>query len=95
MTGQPFDSNNAAVPSQVTTRTAATGGATTAITYQTTTHDSEETRHGWALGQYFNMLPEAPDIQNVTLNEGQGFAIKQVTNTTVGTWNVVVVVTLE
>ena len=42
-----------------------------------------------------NWIPEGIEIQEVTLNEGEGITIKQVTNSTVGITTWIIVFTLE
>ena len=40
-----------------------------------------------------SLLPEGPEIRELTLNPGEGFCLKQVTTSTVGFWGVLCVLT--
>lgn len=99
LTPQPTDSNNIAIPAQVTARTKPTGGATTAITWLYINGSSEETSPYAAMASILNHIKLSDQLgpaQNcLMLNENQGLKIDQTTNSAVGNVNVVVVFTLE
>lgn len=74
----PFDTNNAALPAQVTARALPTGGATISAFYWSQFYAGEETATSQAfMGSFQNMLPVGTMNQRITLNEGQGLLIKQ------------------
>lgn len=95
LTGRAADSANAAIPAQVTARHAATGGATESFVLFSATVDPEETRPGAALMGMINWIPEGPNLQEITLREGEGLLVKQITNNTAGVWGCLLVVTIE
>jgi hypothetical protein len=73
----PWDTNNAALPSQVTARQAPTGGATVSAFYWEQYLFTEETNAATYYGPFINLIPVGTMNQRITLNEGQGFLIKQ------------------
>lgn len=75
----PIDTNNSALPAQVTMRAAPTGGATTSEALFSQYITQEETQAGSQLAQWFNVLPETTMAQRYCAREGQGFALKQIT----------------
>lgn len=75
----PLDTTNAALPAQVTMRAAPTGGATIAEALFAQYITQEETQTGAQLAQWFNVLPESTRGQRYTLQEGQGFKLRQIT----------------
>lgn len=95
ITGRPVDSANSALPAQVTCRHAATGGATSAFTLFSASVDPEETRPGAAIMGMINWLPEGDDIQDLTLREGEGVRVQQITSNTAGVWGCLLLVTVE
>lgn len=95
ITGRKQDSTSADIPSQVTARLSATGGATESFVRFGFSVDTEETRPGTQYAPSINWLPEGDDIGDVVLREGEGILIKQITNSTVGVWGCFLVVTIE
>jgi hypothetical protein len=75
----PMDTNNAALPAQVTMRAAPAGGATAAEALFSSYVTQEETQAGAQLAQWFNVLPETALGQRYTAQEGQGLKLRQIT----------------
>jgi hypothetical protein len=75
----PLDTNNAALPAQVTARGAPAGGATIAEALFTSYITQEETQAGGQLAQWQNLLPETSMGQRYAAREGQGFKLRQIT----------------
>lgn len=73
----PWDTNNAALPVQITARMAPSAGATTAAFYWAQYFFTEETNAATYIGAFTNMLPMLHKGQKMTLNEGQGLIIKE------------------
>lgn len=74
----PLDTNNAALPAQVTARALPTGGATIAAFYWAQWVAGEEAATSMAyMTSFQNLLPVATMTQRITLREGQGLLIKQ------------------
>ena len=94
ITGRPADSANAAIPAQITCRTAPSGGATKNFTLFGISNDPEETRPGAALMGMVNWIPEGNNIQEPVLREGEGLRVIQITASTVGVWGCLFVVSL-
>jgi hypothetical protein len=90
-TPQPYDSNNTALPAQVTARTKPTGGATTSITWHLVNGSSEETSPYAAMASILNHVPQHPRAQPLVLRAGEGIKIDQTTSSNVGNVNIVVV----
>jgi len=90
LTPRALDSDNASLPSQVTARTSPTGGATTNHLWLSINTSSEETLPYGSLSSNINHIAFAlsPDIQNITLREGQGIKIDQTTSSSVGSTNI-------
>lgn len=80
----PWDTNNAALPAQVTARAVPTGGATISALYWAQYVMTEETNAATYISAYTNLLPVGTMNQRITLNEGQGLLIKQGTVAGVG-----------
>lgn len=97
LTPQPFDSNNTALPAQVTARGKPTGGATTSITWQVCNTSSEETTPYAGMASQLNHLAcwGRLDVQPIVLNENQGLKVDQTTSSSVGSTNIVVVFTVD
>lgn len=95
ITGRPADTANAAIPAQVTARRGATGGATESHILFPLGVDPEETRPGAGIMGMINWMPEAPNIQELVLREGQGILVKQITSSTAGIMGCVLVVTIQ
>ena len=75
----PMDTLNANLPAQVTMRAAPTGGATASEALFSQYITQEETQAGSQLAQWFNVLPETAVGQRYSLQEGQGFKLRQIT----------------
>lgn len=43
----------------------------------------------------FNMIPRGMDVKPLCIRPGEGFSIKQITNTSVGLWSILAVITAE
>lgn len=95
ITGRAADSQNSAIPAQVTCRAGPTGGATQAFTVFSVGVDGEETRPSAGLLGMINWVPEGPNIQEIVLHEGEGLYVQQITNSTTTTWGVLFVVSIE
>ncbi len=92
------DTTNPALPVTILAATGATVTDGGIILPFTTT--SEENTVTQALSnsffqQMYNLLPEADNIQEVTLREGQGFNVRQVGASTVGIFGWAIVMTVE
>lgn len=81
----PYDSTNAALPAQITARSAPTAGATISALWWAQYIFTEETNAATYIGAYTNLLPVGMMTQRLTLREGQGLLIKQGTVASVGT----------
>ena len=90
-----FDENNAALPAQVTMRTAPTAGATITKWLFGTYVFTEETGPGAQLTQFQNLLPTFVYGQKLVLREGQGVLFKQGVVASVGSVSILVAFTLE
>jgi hypothetical protein len=75
----PMDTGNAAIPAQITMRAAPTAGATASEALFSQYISQEETQAGSQLAQWFNVLPETTVGQRYSLQEGQGFKLRQIT----------------
>jgi hypothetical protein len=97
ITPRALDTDNAALPAQVTARTKPTGGATTNHILTHTATSTEETSGYAGMSGFINHLSFAatPDVQNVVLREGQGLKIDQTTNSSVGSNNIRVVFSVK
>ena len=74
----PWDTNNSALPAQVTARTTPTGGATIASLYWAQFIWMEETNApATAISAFTNLMPVGTMNQRITLREGQGLLYKQ------------------
>ena len=82
----PVDTNNAALPAQITARMGPTTGATIAAPWWENYVFAEETNAAAYLSALINLLPSIPNSQPWTLREGQGMLIKEgSTSTPIGT----------
>jgi hypothetical protein len=99
LTPVALDTNNTAIPAQITARHAAAGGATSGSLMMTRFYHSEETNVAAQAQEAFPLWPPAtlPDIigQDIVLREGQGLKLTQITASTAGTYNVIVSFTVE
>lgn len=92
----PFDTNNAALPAQVTARWLPTGGATISEWIFPTYSLGEETATSQAfMSQYQNLMPVLVVGQKFTLREGQGILLKQGAVAATGSIGFLVVFTVE
>ena len=92
----PFDTNNAALPAQVTARHLTTGGATISEWLLASYTLGEETATSQAfMTQYQNILPVLTVGQKLTLREGQGILLKQGAIAATGNIGFLVAFTLE
>jgi len=98
ITAQSCDSDNAALPAQVTIKTNGTPTGTTLL-YPFIITTEEETATAAAtknlMQAMFNLQPEGGEVQEYRLREGQGFSIYQSTNATVGSYAWFMVFTVE
>ena len=88
ITCQSCDSTNAALPAQITVRTAATSVTEGALLFPLTfTNDEAGATQAFPSTQLmagFNWFPEGGEIQELRLREGEGLTVKIITATTVG-----------
>lgn len=94
ITGRAADSTNAAISASVTCRAGPTGGATKNFTLWSAGLDAEETRPAAGLLGMINWVPEGQNVQEIVLNENEGFYVIQITNSTATTWGVLFVVSI-
>lgn len=98
ITAQSCDSDNAALPAQVTIKTNGTPTGTTLL-YPFIITTEEETATAAAtknlMQAMFNLQPEGGEVQEYRLREGQGFSVYQLTNATVGSYAWFMVFTVE
>jgi hypothetical protein len=98
ITPQSCDSNNPALPAQVTVRTNSTPTGTTLLYPFILTTEEEAATAALSKNVYqaMNSLqPGGPDIQDYALREGEGFSVFQVTSSTVGSFAWLMVFTVE
>ena len=92
------DTNNAALPAQVTVKTNATATASTLLFPITLNNDEIGATMAFPGAQLlagFNWFPEGNEIQPYRLREGQGLTIQNITNTAVGSFSFLMVFTVE
>lgn len=98
LTAQKVDSNNANLPAQILVATAATitEGALL-FPYMTLTEEQAVTQPlTIAMFQQFqNVLLESPELQELTLREGEGMTVKQITAITAGSLGWIAAFTVE
>lgn len=98
ITAQSCDSDNPALPAQVTIKTNGTPTGTTLL-YPFIITTEEETATAAAsknlMQAMFNLQPEGGEVQEYRLREGQGFSVYQSTNATVGSYAWFMVFTVE
>ena len=90
----PFDGSTA-VPSGITARVGATGGATSEQFLFPSYAFTEESSLPAQVTQYYNLLPELSTEQSVELAPGKGLKVVQGTVAGVGTIGFLVVFTTE
>jgi len=92
----PSDTNNVALPAQITARHLPTAGATIAEWMIATYSPGEETATSMAfITQYQNILPYLAWAQKLALREGQGILMKQGTVAGTGNFGFLVAFTVE
>lgn len=92
----PFDTNNADLPAQITARHLPTGGATIAQWLFPTYTLGEETATSQAyMSQYQNLIPVLTVGQKLTLRETQGLLVKQGAVAATGNVQLLIVFTVE
>jgi hypothetical protein len=94
ITAGEADTDNTTPPAQVTARAGPTGGATKVATLFSIGLNAEETLPAAAMLGMINWVPEGPNIQEITLHEGEGVYAKQITSSTTTTWGVLFVVNI-
>lgn len=99
ITPQSCDSTNAAVPAQITVRSAASSVTEGAIMFPLTfTNDEAGATQAFPSTQLMaglNWVPEGVEIQEMRLREGEGITIKIITNSTVGQFAWLIVFTID
>jgi hypothetical protein len=99
ITPQPADSLNAALPAQITVRSAATSVTEGALLFPLTyTNDEVGATQAFPTAQLMaglNWFPEGAEVQEVRLREGEGLTVKQITNSTVGQFAWFIVFTVD
>ena len=99
ITAQSCDSTNAAIPAQITTRTAATSVTEGALMFPLTfTNDEAGATQAFPSTQLMaglNWVPEGVEIQEIRLREGEGITVKIITSTTVGQFAWLLVFTID
>lgn len=99
LTPQKMDSANSAVPAQIILMEAPSGGAAKVATlfpYFCSNDEVIGTQFGAVLGNLLAVYPAiAKECQDITLREGEGLQVKQITNTTAGSHYVLIIFTLE
>lgn len=92
----PFDTDNAALPAQITARHLPTGGATIAQWLFPTYTLGEETATSQAyMSQYQNLIPVLHVGQKLVLRETQGLLVKQGAVAATGNVQLLIVFTVE
>jgi hypothetical protein len=80
ITANLMDTNDPAVPAQITARAIPTGGATKSGGSITQWGSwSEETLAPAAMDRFMNVMAEGPEVKELVLREGQGMAIRRTT----------------
>jgi hypothetical protein len=97
LTPRKLDTTNNNLPAQVTARGKPTGGATTNYILTYMNSSSEETSPYAGMASILNHLAFAasPDVQTITLNEGEGIKVDQTFNSSIGTTNIRVVFSVK
>ena len=97
ITPEKADSNNAALPAQITVRTGAGVTEGNILWPYTCTNDEVGATQAFAsaqLMQALNSVPDGNEIQELTLREGEGLTVKQITSTAVGSFGWLMVFTV-
>ena len=93
------DSANATLPAQITVRSAATSVTESTLLFPLTyTNDEVGATQAFPTAQLMaglNWFPEGAEVQEVSLREGEGLTIKQITNSSVGQFAWLIVFTVD
>lgn len=93
------DSLNANLPAQVLVKTNGTVTESSLLWPYTTCNDeigaTQQTGVGNQLMQALNSIPDGNEIQELTLREGEGLTVKQITSSAVGSFGWLMVFTVE
>lgn len=98
ITAQSCDSQNPALPAQVTIKTNATPTGTTLLYPFLITTEEETATAAFTKNMFqamMNLQPEGVELQEYRLREGEGFSVFQSTNATVGSYSWLMVFTAE
>lgn len=99
ITPQACDSNNPALPSEVTVRTGATSVTDGSLLFPLVTTTDEVTAANTAVSNFLaaglNWAVEGPETQETRLRPGEGVAVKQVTSSTVGSYAWLIAFTVD
>jgi hypothetical protein len=98
ITPEPFDTENVALPAQVTVRTAPTSVTLGNRLFGFTTTNEEvgatvNLNSGFSYLQGLNLIYESDRIQELILRPGEGFAMRQITSSTAGSFGWLLVFT--
>lgn len=98
ITPQAADSDNPAL-SAMTFATGATSVTEGAILYPVTTQNDELTAANTAVSNYLmqalNLQPEGPEVQELRLRPGEGFTVKQITTSVIGSFAWLAIITVD
>lgn len=98
VTPRTFDTNNAALPAQITVLTNGTlTGGTTIYPWITSSEEELATTpvSKAMMQQWMNIIPEGVEVQEHVLREGNGLAVLQAINSTVGSFGWILIFTVE
>lgn len=99
ITPETVDSADGAINASVTCRSGATSVTEGNLLFSTYSNTDEVLSSAGSLnaGLYalISLMPEGPEIKELNLRAGEGLTVKQITNTTVGTYGALAVVTVE
>jgi len=98
LTPVALNTANASLPAQVTVRTGATVTEGALLFPYISLNEEETATQALTkafLGQFESLLFEGIDVQPLTLREGEGVTVKQITSSTVGSFGWIVVFTVE
>jgi len=93
------DSDNAALPAEITVRTGATSVTESSLLFPLTfTNDEAGATQAFPSTQLmaaFNWMPEGVETQETRLRPGEGLTVKQITSSTVGQFAWLMVFTVD
>lgn len=98
ITPEKMDSSNAELQAEITVRTGATVTEGNTLFPITLANDEILLTGGSASNDFrsaLNYLPDTDETQKITLREGEGLTVKQITNSAVGAYNWIIVFTVE